>query len=465
MCGIFGAFGPAHEDRVSDGLNLIRHRGPDGQGIRRHGQAVHGHARLAMVDATAASAQPMSVGRTTVSFVGEVWGWWGIRAGMEAAGRRFRTRGDTEVLAALLDRSGPAGLPAAGDSMFAVAWTGPDGTFLARDDLGEVPLYAVRSAGGFEWASERKAWGRAGGRASPVPPGGLIHLETGRMSSWVLPGGGVDDLGGVESATPETVLKDLTEGVRRRLEADAEVCVLLSGGLDSSLTTLLAARERRVVAFHAFLDPASADLRAARRLAAELDVDLEEVRLEAPTAESLSAAALAIELESKAQVEIAHACIPLARAVRAAGFRGCLSGEAADELFGGYGNSIVAAAGLDDAGWRNHRRGLFAKMARGNFVRTNKAFMAAGVECRLPFVERSLVRSVLACGKRFCPPGKGLLQEAARLAGLPEWIVDREKDTFQGGSGVAAAAATAVRDPARFYRAEIVRTFGRRTEG
>lgn len=99
------------------------------------------------------------------------------------------------------------------------------------------------------------------------------------------------------------------------------------------------------------------------------------------------------------------------------------------------------------------------KMARGNFVRCNKAFLAAGVECRLPFLERELVESVLCLGKAACPPGKELLKRAA--AGLlPAWVARRPKATFQGGSGLSAAAARAVASPVRFYNAEVRRHFG-----
>ena len=75
-------------------------------------------------------------------------------------------------------------------------------------------------------------------------------------------------------------------------------------------------------------------------------------------------------------------------------------------------------------------------MSRGNFVRCNKAFMAAGVECRLPFMEQELVERVILLNKTESPLSKGLLKKAAKLI-LPKWVVSRTKDTFQGGSGVA----------------------------
>src|SRR5690606_11855356 len=94
-----------------------------------------------------------------------------------------------------------------------------------------------------------------------------------------------------------------------------------------------------------------------------------------------------------------------------------------------------------------------------NFIRCNKAFMAAGVECRLPFMDRALVETVLALGKRDCPPGKKLLKQALHGV-VPEWVISRTKETFQGGSGMAEACAAAVANPIRFYNAEARSLFG-----
>jgi asparagine synthase (glutamine-hydrolysing) len=167
----------------------------------------------------------------------------------------------------------------------------------------------------------------------------------------------------------------------------------------------------------------------------------------------------AIEIPSKAQIEIATMCIPLAKRIAADGFKACLSGEAADELFGGYGNFCIKASRATDAEVVQLRKDALAKMARGNFVRCNKAFMAAGIECRLPFMEQSLVESAVQLTKSANPPGKKLLKEAARGV-LPKWVIARRKDTFQGGTGASDWIAKSIRSPARYYNAELKRRFG-----
>jgi asparagine synthase (glutamine-hydrolysing) len=451
MCGILGSFDLPGFD-VSSRLERIAHRGPDGAGVVSAGPAVHGHVRLALLDLSAASDQPFRYGDGTLSFNGEVWNFREVRRDLEERGRTFRTTGDTEVLAAALDEWGLDALPRL-EGMFAFAWSRGDQHVLVRDRFGKVPLYVHRKGSGFAWSSERKGLGPEA-PAIPLPPGSVLDLTTGRLSTWYA----VPDVR--RNAGAEAIADDLEAGVRARLVADAPLCALISGGLDSSLILALAVRYRPdIVAYTAVLDEQSPDLLAARRVCAEYGVRLVEVRVDKPDAEALRRAVRSIEIASKAQVEIAALCLPLARAIALDGFKACLSGEAADELFGGYGNMCIAGSRADDAGWREIRRAQLAKMARGNFIRCNKAFMAYGVECRLPFMERALVERVMGLSKAECPPGKGALKAAA--AGLvPDRIVRRTKETFQGGSGMDDAAAEAVPNPKRFYRAELLTAYG-----
>lgn len=447
MCGLVGAYGTPLDRTAA--LASIAHRGPDGSGWAVIGQTTLGHTRLAIQDVSEAAGCPFTYGPVTLTYNGEAWNTPALRA----AGGPWSTTGDTEAVAALLAEHGPPGLDRV-DGMFAAAWHHADtGTWLARDRYGKIPLYAVRTGRGrWLWASERKAlpWGVT---ATPIQPGTAVHVDTGHVTRWARPDPAVP-------ADPAELAGLLRQGVAARLLSDRPVCFLLSGGLDSSLI-LAFARELHPnpVAYTAVYDTQSADLAAARRVAAHFDVPLVEVKVPSPTRASISNAVRVIETPMKAQVEITLANLPLAQAIASDGFRVALSGEAADELFGGYGSLCRAAASTDDAGWRVLRRQQVAKMARGNFIRVNNVFMTAGVEARLPFMHRPVVAMALGAGLRDCPPGKGLLKQAAAGV-LPDWVIRRPKDTFQGGTGMAAAAAQVVAAPVRFYNAEARRLFG-----
>jgi asparagine synthase (glutamine-hydrolysing) len=195
--------------------------------------------------------------------------------------------------------------------------------------------------------------------------------------------------------------------------------------------------------YTAVFDPASKDLQAARWVAKEYGVELVEVPVPEPNEERVRAAVRAVEIPMKAQVEIALAHLPLMEAVAKDGHAVCLSGEAADELFGGYGGMQIKAASADDEGYRAIKRYAVRKMSRGNFPRVNKVGMAHGIEARLPFMQTDLVDLALAATKEQSPPGKKLLKAAALEIGVPAQIVNRTKETFQGGAGINDAALAA----------------------
>jgi len=450
MCGIAGATNTSRE-KVQGMLDRIQHRGPDGQGIFDHAGVMHGHVRLALVDLTSASSQPFRRDGATLTFNGEIWNFRDLRAELEAQGEKFVSTGDTEVLLSMLNRFGLPALEKI-DGMFAFAWSSKDGEhWLVRDSFGKVPLYVGKTRGGYMWASERKAF-PFGMQPIPVPPGYAFNLLTGEWRKWY-------KMPQPTHCGQDQVLTYLREGVGKRLDADAPVCCLISGGLDSSIILALA-KERRadVVAFTALYNPASDDAKSARRLCSDLGVPLFEVPVTLDES-GITQAMQAIEIPSKAQIEIATLCLPLAKRVYAEGFRACLSGEAADEIFGGYGNFCIQASKQNDAGVIELRKALLSKMARGNFVRCNKAFMAHGVECRLPFMEQRLVESAIQLGKSDSRPGKVLLKEACKNI-LPTWVIKRVKDTFQGGSGISDEIAKRYTSPIKYYNAEMRKMFG-----
>jgi len=457
MCGIAGIYRRMPVDLFSDRslsivekmLDRIEHRGPDSRGTYEIDNALHGHVRLSLVDLTRMSQQPYLYRDSVLSFNGEIWNFRELR---EELDEEFETTGDTEVLASLLDRRGLDCLNDL-DGMFAFAFSSSDGShFLVRDRHGKIPIYFTNDNGCIKWASERKAFD-AGEVPVPLPPGSVLDLETGDISKWY-------KMDAAEPLDERSTIDLLRQGVRKRMNLDAEICCLISGGIDSSLILTMAKEVRPdIVAYTAVFDDSSNDLDASRRLCEELQVPLIEVKVEEL---DITTAIKTIEISSKAQIEIASLCVPLARRISKDGFKACLSGEAADELFGGYGNfCIKASLAQTDEEVFSLRKAQLDKMSRGNFIRCNKAFMSHGVECRLPFMEHELVDRAMQSNLKESPSGKKLLKSAARGI-VPEFIIKRQKETFQGSANVSAHQASINKSPIKTYNNEAKNIFGYR---
>jgi asparagine synthase (glutamine-hydrolysing) len=435
MCGIAGSWSPdadAEDPWVADALDRIAHRGPD----------------------------------VLLSYVGELWNYRELRAGLEKIGHEFETEGDTEVLAAYLDAAlgHGASLTEAvrsldGQFAFAVTESLSGRTWLARDRLGEVPLYVMEQEAaslfdpsGIRWSSERRVFGSQAADAVPVPAGTVWPLGGVPEPFYALPARTENRAG-----DSEEVEELLRRAVKRRLQADVPIAFLASGGLDSSLILRLVQDEGVPVTAYTAIIPGieNPDLVAARRICADLGIELREVEAEYDPVEAIRA----IEIAMKAQVEIATLCLPLAERIYADGYRVVLSGEGADELFGGYGNLMRKATG--DAEWHRARRASVEKMARGNCIRTNKSFFAHGVEARLPFLDRDLIDCVLPLGVKACPPGKGLLKRVGARVGLPDWLIEQKKRTFQGAAGTSDLAEQAFEEnPIKVYNGIARELFG-----
>lgn len=462
MCGIAGGV-DATPALVEAALDLIAHRGPDARRVRPVGSGAVGHVRLAIVDLDARSDQPFPCGDGWLAYNGELWNWRQLRVELEEAGRRFQTEGDTEVVAAALELWGDDALVRL-NGMFALAWARPERTLLAVDRFGEVPLHVDPVAG--VYASELKAMTALGGhpgRSSHVPPGSLVHLTAGQapaVAHWH--DQGCDPLP-LDPADASTSLRSSLAGaVTERLLSDVPLCVLLSGGLDSAaVVALMAPQVPDLVAYTAVLDRRSPDLRWAREVADRTGVKLVEVEVQPPTADDLSRCVEVIEQPHKAQVEITWPCLALAGAMSSDGFRVTFSGEGSDELWASYG---FAYHGVKAEGWHGYRRKLFLDQHRKNFARANKAFMSRSVECRLPFLNPTLVdlalslpqASVVERGQPKAVLGRAMLDL------LPAEVVRRPKLAFQDGLGLKPMCAEAVADPQRFYKAEFARLYGRR---
>jgi asparagine synthase (glutamine-hydrolysing) len=279
MCGIIGAAStrPLGELAwLTAGRDALAHRGPDDAGLWHDptGRAALGHRRLSILDLTPAGHQPMTAagGRQAIAFNGEIYNYRELQAELAALGHRFTSGSDTEVLLAAYGRWGPACLDRLnGMFAFAIVDTAAGTLFLARDRAGEKPLFYEVADGELRFASELKGL-LAAGRPRRIDPTALdlllfsayapgdhtlvagirqlppahalsFDLASGALTTWrywSLPPAPRLAADPVELLTELERL--LADAVRRQLVADVPVGLLLSGGVDSSVITALAAR-------------------------------------------------------------------------------------------------------------------------------------------------------------------------------------------------------------------------------
>ncbi|MBM3565039.1 MAG: asparagine synthase (glutamine-hydrolyzing) [Alphaproteobacteria bacterium] len=372
---------------------LMAHRGPDGEGLwsAADGRVVFGHRRLAIIDPSPASAQPMVSpdGDLALTYNGEIYNYLELRAELERAGVRFSTQGDVEVLLAAW-RTWGAGCVTRFNGMFAFAlWDRRQGIlFCARDRFGEKPFLYTRGNGFFAFASEYKALLALEGVSADIAPA--------RVARFLRAAGGGLDQGG-ETAFPaihqlppahRLILSasgdvrvdrywdgepdpgagrlDIAEAARRfrdllddsvalRLRSDVPVGSCLSGGLDSgSIACLVRRRLGGGAAYHVFSGrfpdtPADEGAYMDAIAAAVRPIRHETVPDPAKLIGEIGAFAWANELPVDSASQYAQYCV--FRLARENGVKVLLDGQGADEVLGGYEQYFafyLAEAGRDD---------------------------------------------------------------------------------------------------------------------
>jgi asparagine synthase (glutamine-hydrolysing) len=386
MCGLFGVLTTGREPtrQIVETCHAFQeHRGPDGRGelSEQLGPAhlLFAHQRLSIIDLSPAGAQPMEdpAGRGAVTFNGELYNYLELREELQAAGERFQTASDTEVLLKALHHWGPQSALARFNWMGAFAWVDRLGrrVVLARDPFGEKPLYVYRSPGTLLFASELKTMLCLVGRRFELNPSvvtdylvhGLIHTSEASILNGIvqLPAGHYLSVTGEHpdageprayfrletssAAIPddpdefaELVRSLVLDSVRLRLRSDVPVGVLLSGGLDSSLLAAAAVQNEGCGPGIRLLsvvsdDPASDESPFIDQMAAHLQRPVIKSTL------SFDPAAVTNLLEEVSWYNDHPVCYLgdlyhylLMEQAREHGITVVLSGQGADELFCGY---------------------------------------------------------------------------------------------------------------------------------
>ena len=375
MCGIAGTYLQRDGLAVAQAmLERIAHRGPDACGLvevgARWGPAVLAHRRLSIIDTSAASDQPFAKDGLTLSYNGELYNYRDLRTELEREGARFRTSSDTEVVLEAWRAWGPAALDRF-RGMFAFALHDAEaGTVvLARDPLGIKPLYVMPRGDGMLFASELKAIVAAVPTELSVDPSAMVastlyywvpedycsvrqvhRLPPGTWVEYRPDGSRVTGVywdparAAAEAASgPPVDLGDVVaSSVRAHLVSDVPVASFLSGGLDSSLVTAIAAREDPSIEAYSIsfraedhrLEAMPDDARYARLMAAHLGIRLHQIEVRPEVTELLPR--VVDMLDEPIGDPAAINTLLMCDAARAAGVKVLLSGMGADELFGGY---------------------------------------------------------------------------------------------------------------------------------
>lgn len=468
MCGILAILNLAPERSDPAELRrqalsmarLLRHRGPDWSGIHSDSQAILVHERLSIVDVEHGAQPLFDLDQGTVLTVnGEIYNHKALRQTLTGA-HTFQTASDCEVILYLYEEQAPKAWLNAMNGIFAFVLHDPRRhTFLiARDPIGVVPLYVGWDPAGHLYAaSELKALTGSCERIEEVPPGCYYlghESEKGFQRyyepSWAEPGAQP-----TQPYDAAVLRKALEDAVHRQLMCDVPYGLLISGGVDSSLIAAIASRfrQRRVEEddqgpawwpqIHSFavgLKDAP-DLAPARKVAEHIGAIHHEIHFTVQEGlDALSDVIYHLETFDITTIRAATPMYLLMRKIRAMGIKMILSGEGADEIFGGYLYFHKAPSGqaLHEETVRK-----LQKLHLYDCLRANKAAAAWSVEARVPFLDREFLDVAMnldpalklpwnpAHGR---PIEKYLLRDAFR-GYLPDEILWRQKEQFSDGVG------------------------------
>lgn len=440
-------------DKVLKMAQKIRHRGPDWSGIYVGGSAILAHERLSIVDPESGGQPLYTPDRKQVLAVnGEIYNHREIRA--QYAGKYdFQTGSDCEVILALYREKGIHFLEDLnGIFAFALYDEEKDQFLIARDPIGVIPLYIGKdSEGRIYFGSELKALEGFCDEYEPFLPGHYFWSEEGEMKRWYTRQW--EDYENVKDNPAE--VKDihdaLEDAVQRQLMSDVPYGVLLSGGLDSSVISAVAKKyaAKRIESdnqsdawwpqLHSFavgLKDAP-DLKKAREVADFIGTVHHEIHY--TVQEGLDAIRDVIYFIETYDVTTVRASTPmylLARVIKSMGIKMVLSGEGADEVFGGY---LYFHKAPDAKAFHEETLRKLSKLYMYDCLRANKSLSAWGVEGRVPFLDKEFLDVAMSINPAAkMAPGKVIEKKIVREAFadmLPESVAWRQKEQFSDGVG------------------------------
>ncbi len=383
MCGVAGAFcQPDGAGLVRTMADRIGHRGPDASGLQDLSPSASvqlAHRRLSIIDLSTSSNQPFVKDGLHLSYNGELYNYRELRTILRGKGVRFVTESDTEVVLECWREWGPAALPRfRGMFAFALYDEHTAALTLARDPLGIKPMFVMPRGSGILFASELKALVAAVGPELAIDPGALVastlfyflpeeqcaikgvfKLPPGSWAEWRADGTTragrywepVEEALAAATGPTADLASVLEQSVAAHMVADVPVASFLSGGLDSSLITAIAAsREPSIEAYTITFRPEDQRLEAmpddavyARKMAAHLGIRLHEIEISPDVVDMLPR--VVDMLDEPIGDPAAINTVLMCQAARDTGVKVLLSGMGADELFGGYRKHLACVLG------------------------------------------------------------------------------------------------------------------------
>ena len=458
MCGIVSIFNIQQQtsELRQKALRMsqkIRHRGPDWSGIYCGKTAILAHERLSIVDPESGKQPLFSVdGKQILAVNGEIYNHKEIRKQYEGK-YAFQTGSDCEVILALYRDKGIDFLEdISGIFAFALYDEENDSFLIARDQIGVIPLYIGYDSDGKVYvASELKALEGQCERYEPFLPGHYYWSKDPGMKRWYKRDWFDYDAVKDNPASSEDIRQALRNAVKKQMMSDVPYGVLLSGGLDSSVISAITQSysERRIEdnsetkawwpRLHSFAVglKGAPDLAKARMVADHIGTVHHEINY--TIQEGLDAIRDVIYFIETYDVTTVRASTPmylLARVIKSMGIKMVLSGEGADEIFGGY-LYFHKAPSAEEFHKETVRK--LSKLYLYDCLRANKSLAAWGVEGRVPFLDKEFLDVAMRTNPaaKMCP-GKTMEKRIVREAFsdmLSEEIVWRQKEQFSDGVG------------------------------
>ena len=446
MCGILAIIGKGKDEELVKTLSKrMSHRGPDESDLHvTENGHILSHERLSIIDLHSGK-QPIK-GTKTAYMVhnGEIYNHQELRDGILKS-HTFRTKSDSEVIVHLYEEFGYDFCHLL-DGDFAFVVVDGDDFIAGRDPMGVKPLYyGLDERGRIYFSSEMKPIADQCKTFSTFPPGHIYTQKTGFVKYYKPV---YEDY---TKATKELDLSEirdaLTEATRKRLMSDVPIGVLLSGGLDSSLTSSIAARllaekGKKLHSFSIGLDKDAPDAAAARKVAEFLGTDHHEIHFTIEQGiEILDKLIWHLETYDVTSVRASTPMYFLSKAITDLGIKVVLSGEGADEIFGGY---LYFRNAPSTEEFQKETIERVQKLFTADLLRADKSTMAHGLEARVPFLDKNfldvsmLIRAEEKQPKTYGGVEKYILRKAFDTPDqpyLPQEVLWRQKEQFSDGVG------------------------------